>query len=274
MGGDPQAIKGRGGVKVRDFGQIDAPIHLFGGPYSNFQATEAFARLVGDAPAICTGDVVAYGANPAETVGLVRASGWPVVAGNCERQIAAGADECGCGFGADTVCDLLSREWYPYSTAQIGDRDRQWMGDLPDIGMFTHQGRRYAVIHGGVTSISRYLWPSSAEVGFVYEIEALEAITGQVDGIVAGHSGIAFHRQIGRHHWINAGAIGMPPHDGRPETRFARLENGEVTFLRLCYDHGKASEAMVQAGLTQGYHQALVTGIWPSEEVLPTELRR
>ena len=261
-------------MKVHDFGQFDGPLLLFGGPTSNFQATVAFAKIATDVPAICTGDVVAYGANPVETVALVRARGWPVVAGNCERQIAAGADDCGCGFGADTACDLLSRGWYPFAASRIATDDRKWMEDLPDFGLFTHQGRRYAVIHGGVTAINRYLWPSSADVDFVHEIDALEVAVGQIDGIVAGHAGIAFHRRIGRHQWINAGAIGLPPHDGRPETRFARLDRGEVTFKRLSYDHLAAAEAMSRAGLTQGYHQTLKTGIWPSEDVLPPEMRR
>ena len=261
-------------MKVEDFGRFDGPVLLFGGPYSNAQATEAFAAIAGNTPAICTGDVVGYGANPSETVALMRARQWPVIAGNCERQIAQGAEDCGCGFGANTVCDLLSRDWYPFAAANVGDEERLWMANLPDIGLFSHQNRRYAVIHGGMTSISRFLWPSSADADFAHEIKALEATTGQVDGIVAGHSGIAFHRRIGRHQWINAGAIGLPPHDGRPETRFARLENGEVTFERLSYDHESAVAAMEEAGLTQGYHHTLTTGIWPTEDVLPPELRR
>ncbi|MGI9389757.1 MAG: metallophosphoesterase family protein [Boseongicola sp.] len=261
-------------MRVQDFGRIDQPVLLFGGPYSNIQATEAFVNLVSNSPAICTGDVVAYGANPSETVALIRASGWPVVAGNCERQIAAGADDCGCGFGEQTVCDRLSKDWYSFAKGKISENDRRWMVDLPDIGLFSHLDRRYAVIHGGVNSINRYIWPSSAEADFEYEIAALEAEIGQVDGIVAGHSGMPFHRWIGRHQWINAGAIGLPPHDGRTQTRFARLDNGEVTIERLSYDYDSAISAMIQAGLTQGYNQSLATGIWPSEDVLPPELRR
>jgi len=260
-------------MKVRDFGRIDGPVLLFGGPYSNAHATEAFAEIANNTPAICTGDVVAYGGNPSETIALVRARKWPVVAGNCKRRFAEGADNCACGFGANTTCDLLSRDWYPFAAANVAEEDRLWMANLPDFGLFSHQDRRYAVIHGGVTSISRFLWPSSEEADFVLEIAALEAVTGQVDGIIAGHSDIAFHRRIGRHQWINAGAIGLPPHDGRPETRFARLENGEVAFERLGYDHQGAAAAMAGAGLTQGYHHSLVTGVWPSEDVLPPELR-
>ncbi|MEL6315485.1 MAG: hypothetical protein AAFQ60_15735, partial [Pseudomonadota bacterium] len=57
-------------MKLKDLGEIDTEVVLFGGPYSNLHATRALldevARL--DAKAICTGDVVAYGADPSATL--------------------------------------------------------------------------------------------------------------------------------------------------------------------------------------------------------------
>ena len=259
---------------VRDFGHFDAPVVLFGGIYSNLHALEALIKAVGDGPAISTGDLVAYAALPSETVARFRALGWPTIAGNCERQIADGAEECGCGFDDGSACDLLSRGWYPHALTAIGADDRDWMAVLPDIGTFVQKGRRYAVIHGGASDIARFIWPTTVQADFETEIALVENAVGAVDGIVAGHSGIAFHRMIGRHQWINAGAVGLPPHDGRSETRFAVLDAGDVVIHRLSYDHEAARVAMEKAGLTQGYHEALTSGIWPSEDVLPTELRR
>ena len=96
---------------VRDFGNFDTPVVLFGGAYSNRHALEALIEDVGDAPVISTGDLVGYCADPAETVSLFRSLGWATIAGNCERQIAADADDCGCGFDDGSACDLLSRGW-------------------------------------------------------------------------------------------------------------------------------------------------------------------
>ena len=261
-------------MRIADFGRFSGPVALFGGPYSNLQATAAFRRATPGIPALCTGDVVAYGADAAETVALVREAGWAVVAGNCERQVAAGADDCGCGFDKDSSCDLLSRDWYPAALAACDVDTREWMAGLPDVGVFQHDGRRYAVIHGGATAISRFLWPSTPEAEFAVEIEAVEALVGPVDGIVAGHCGIAFQQRVAGRHWINAGALGLPPHDGRTETRYAVLADGEAMIRRLSYDHEGARMAMEAKGLTQGYHRTLTTGIWPSEDVLPPELRR
>ena len=79
------------------------------------------------------------------------------------------------------------------------------------------------------------------------------------------------HFNYGR--WINAGVIGMPPHKGSPQTQYAILDAGVVRFFDLSYDHDAASDDMRCQGLPSGYADALQTGYWPSEDVLPPELR-
>ena len=264
---------------VQDLGSLDGQVLLFGGPYSNLVATRALLKKAQDLGAaadhmICTGDTVAYCADAAETVTAIRGAGCPVVAGNCEKQLASNAMDCGCGFEAGSTCDLLSAGWYAVADKTIGGDDRAWMKGLPDIVTFRHHGRRVAVIHGGVTDISRFLWQVSPEAAFVEEIGCLRDQVGQVDMVVAGHCGIAFQRRVGSVDWINAGAIGLPPNDGEPQTRYALLEAGRAEIRNLSYDHEAAATQMETCGLTQGYHNALRTGYWPSEEVLPLALRR
>ena len=74
--------------------------------------------------------------------------------------------------------------------------------------------------------------------------------------------------------WFNSGAIGMPAHNGNSTTSYGILDAGSFTIHDLSYDHQTAQNAMINAGLDQGYHTALETGYWPSEEVLPMDLRR
>ena len=278
MGADVHPFKGPFSgyvaMKVQDLGRFDGPVVLFGGVYSNEHALLALIKAIGGRDAICTGDIVGYCAAPNTATALFSAEDYWSVAGNCERQLADGSEDCGCGFDDGSACSILSQDWWPYLLKTATPDVVTWLHNLPDIGIFTHCGRRFAVLHGGATSNSRFLWPSTDEADFVHEIEALEANVGAVDGIVAGHSGIAFHRWIDGRQWINAGAIGMPPHDGRAETRYAVLASGEVTFERLSYDHEAAAIAMQNAGITQGYEKTLQSGIWPSEDILPDALRR
>jgi len=116
--------------------RVDGALVVFGGPYSNLEATRAVlgeaARL--EIPAdrlICTGDVVAYGTDPAAaTVELVRGSVRHVVMGNCEQSIAAGSADCGCGFPAESTCQRLSAAWFAHATRELnadarGSADRR-----------------------------------------------------------------------------------------------------------------------------------------------------
>lgn len=263
----------------RDLGRLEGDVLVFGGAYSNLQAAEALiavARSAGisSSNVLGTGDLVAYGADPVACAERLLDWGVRSIAGNCEIQLARGADDCGCGFGSGTVCDRLSRGWFAHADAQVGPELRLRLGGLPHYAVFAHHGLRYGMIHGGVRDVSRFIWPTDPPEVFAEEIAAFERIAGRVDVIVAGHCGIPFMRESGKVLWLNAGAIGLPPHDGRPMTRYARLSAGGPRIERLDYDHLTARAAMERAGLTQGYHAALETGIWPSEDVLPSALRR
>lgn len=265
-------------MKHHDLGVLDGDVLLFGGPYSNSHALEALlaqaqAAGIGGARIICTGDVVAYCGAPRACVDMMRASGAAVLAGNCEIQLAQGAQDCGCGFEEGTTCDRLSASWYAYAQAQLGAQARAWMGALPDVLSFTHQGQRYGVLHGGVTDVARFVWETDEDAVFAREWAALEAITGPVDAVIAGHSGIPFLKLTARGPWMNAGVIGMPPHDGAPQTRFAILSGGTMRIERLSYDVEGAMAQMRAAGLPPEYREALQTGYWPSEDVLPEALR-
>ncbi len=253
---------------------LDAPWLVFGGPYSNLQATRAVleeARRRGIPPrrVLCTGDVVAYGADARATTDLVMASGIHVVMGNCEEQLAADAEDCGCGFEEGTACDALSGAWYAHARREVTPAQRAWMGSLPQRLMLAlPDGRRLAAIHGGAREINRFLFPSAPDAVLAEELAA----TG-CEGVIAGHSGIPFLRRLGAGLWLNAGAVGMPADDGTPRGWFAVLTpepRGLYVALRAFdYPHAAAAAAMRAARLPEGYAAALGSGRWPSEDVLP-----
>lgn len=266
---------------VRDLRRLSGDVLVYGGPYSNLEAAEALfdvADSIGIPPErrICTGDVAAYCADPVATAECHIERGGAVVAGNCERQLAQDAEDCGCGFDDGSACDLLSRGWYPFARSALSGRHdlRRFFATCPDLITFEHGRRRVAVIHGGVRDIARFVWETSPDPVFQEEIAAINALIGPVDIVLAGHSGIPFARQIGETTWLNAGVIGMPANDGSPETRYLLLSEDRHRVERLRYDHTHTAAKMRAAGLVQGYDQALLSGDWPSEDVLPPELRR
>jgi predicted phosphodiesterase len=266
-------------LRMMDLGELSGNLLLYGGPYSNFQATKTLLdtadRLgIGPQNRICTGDVLAYCAGVKETLALMRRRGGAVLAGNCEVQLGQGAGDCGCGFATGSLCSSLSESWYRHASALLSGDDRRWLASRPDRISFRHAGRRYVVIHGGAREVSRFLWPVSDEVEFASEIKYLQGEAGAFDAVIAGHCGIAFERRIGAVRWINPGAVGMPANDGCPDTRYAILSDGSLRLKRLSYDPATTIKQMQAAGLTQGYDRCLKTGVWPSQEVLPDALKR
>ena len=252
---------------------LTGPVLVFGGPYSNLQATQAILaqadrRQIPPSNVICTGDLVAYCANPRETIDLVRRSGIHVVMGNCDEQLALGADDCACGYPAGSTCDLLSAQWYAYANAQLDDDARQWLGTLPKRLDIVLADRRLAVIHGSVSTINAYVFATASRDTFRAQLD----LAG-TDGVIGGHSGLPFTRMIEGRVWHNAGVIGMPANDGTPLVWYSVLtpvRSGlHIEHCALAYDHATAAQAMAQANLPEGYRIALGTGIWPSNDVLP-----
>jgi predicted phosphodiesterase len=257
---------------VRDLGNLDGPVLVFGGPHGNLAATEALRALsetFGFAPerTICTGDMIAYCAEPEETVRLVREWGISVIMGNCEEALASSAPDCGCGFDEGSTCSALSVEWYRHADERVSDKSRAWMAALPRALRFELNGKSILVVHGGVSRINHFLFASDTK-----EIRGELALAG-TDMVLAGHCGIPFGQRYGEKAWLNAGVIGMPANDGTTDGWFMLLEpegrRVKATWHRLAYDAETTRRRMMEAGLRAGYAETVLSGLWPSEDVLP-----
>ncbi|HEY7609168.1 MAG TPA: metallophosphoesterase family protein [Alphaproteobacteria bacterium] len=261
-------------TRERDLGDLDGPVLVFGGPYSNLEAARAIraeAKRLGIPPArtISTGDIVAYCADPGATVALIRDWGIPVVLGNVEEQLGAGAEDCACGFTPGSACATLSAQWYAHAEREITQDDRRWMAGLPRLVRFTLGGRRLAAIHGAVSRINGWVFASTPAADKLAEM----ALAG-ADGVVAGHCGLPFIDLPGGRLWCNAGTVGMPANDGTPRVWYALLtpERGGaigVELRPLDYDFVRAAQKMRRSGLAESYAGALETGLWPPVDILP-----
>ncbi len=269
----PDALGAASGAMAVPLLITDGPVLVFGGCYSNLQATEALlaeAARLGIPPArmICTGDVVAYGADPAPVIALIRAAGIATVMGNCEEQLAAEAEDCGCGFAPGSRCERLSAAWFTYASAHVDHPTRRWMAGLPRRLDLLIGGHRFAVVHGAPSRINRFVFASAPDADLGHEI----AETG-TDGVIGGHCGLPFTRRLGARLWHNAGVIGLPANDGTPRGWFSLLIPGrdglDIRHLPLAYDHRAAAAAMRRAGLPEDYAETLESGVWPNFDILP-----
>lgn len=257
---------------MTDVARFDAPLLIFGGPYSNLAATRAMQSraLELGIPAsrvICTGDVIAYCAEPVETLDLIRDWGIGVVMGNCEESLANGEEDCGCGFEADSECSILAVTWYEYANRRVSKAQRQWMRNLPRSIDFVMAQTRFRVIHASLDSINEFVFASSDQQNRQAQIH-----DAGVGAVIGGHSGIPFGQQLGEGFWLNAGVIGMPANDGGNHGWYMLLEprgdSVEASWHRLNYEHARSSSSTIAAGM-RAYGEALSTGLWPSVDILP-----
>ena len=252
---------------------MDGPVLVFGGPYSNLEATrallaEAARRGIPPRRILCTGDIVAYAADAGATLDLVRRSGIAAIMGNCEESLGSGAGDCGCGYAEGSACDLLAAEWYAHAVRSLDPEQRAWMAALPRRLDVALAGKRLAVVHGSARQINRFLFASTPEAVKREELDAAGC-----DGVIAGHCGIPFTEIVDGRLWHNAGAIGMPANDGTPRVWFSVLtptpDGVDIEHAALGYDHAAAAAKMRAAHLPEGYAASLETGLWPSCDVLP-----
>lgn len=256
-----------------DLGDLEGPVLVFGGPYSNLAATcamQATAQSLG-IPAdqvFCTGDTVAYCAEPSETVAALRDWGCHVLMGNCEEALAGQASDCGCGFEAGTTCSTLSVEWYRYANDRLSRTECDWMRELPREIRFRLGDRRFLLVHGSVERINAFVFASDPT-----EMKQRQLAIAESDVVIGGHCGLPFGECLENGYWLNAGAIGMPANDGTPDGWFLLLHSVgaglEASWRRLAYDSRPSRAAMQIARLSLPYADCLETGLWPSLDVLP-----
>jgi predicted phosphodiesterase len=256
-----------------DLGERRGPVLIFGGPYSNLQASQEMLAIAKthNIPAgnlICTGDVVAYCAEPEATVALMRQAGVISVMGNCEESFGFGQDDCGCGFAPGTACDVASKTWYAHASAVLSEASRAWMRSCPRSLRFSLNGHSFRVIHGALDEISRFIFASDAAAIKWRQLNQI----GE-DVIVAGHCGLPFVEPLGERLWLNPGVIGVPANDGTTRVWYGLLQcvgnDIKIELKSFSYDHNLAARRMRATGLPPGYATALTTGLWPAMDVLP-----
>ncbi len=260
-----------------NLGNIDGRMLIFGGPYSNLAATRAMqlkAQALNIPPEriICTGDLVAYCAEPVETIELIQDWGIPVVMGNCEESLAADSDDCGCGFDEGSACSILSDTWFKYANSLVKNPQRRWMVSLPRSIRFLYSDLDCRVIHAGLSSINRFIFESDSLVDKGNQIKQAAA-----DVVISGHSGLPFGQKTESGYWLNAGVIGMPANDGSADTWYMLLDSNSrgavASWHRLSYSVERSQRSTRAAGMVE-YARALVDGLWPSLDVLPVVERK
>jgi len=231
--------------------------------HGNLEALEAVLdELTRSAPdrVICLGDIVGYGANPAECVRLLREKGISCIAGN--HDYAAAGRIATEYFNYEAQCSIA------WTQAALSAEEKEFLAEIP----LTLRDDRFLCFHGALPNPAAFeyiLTPRDAALCF----QALDAEIG-----VCGHTHVPWKAiesedspalqpldtlalDDGCRCLINVGSVGQP-RDGEPlacifhfdsERRSGRLE-------RVAYDVGTAARKILAAGLPEINAYRLLVG--------------
>jgi predicted phosphodiesterase len=236
--------------------------------HSNREALSAVLSFVKRKPwdkAVFLGDLVGYGANPNQTVDLLR-SLRPLVA------IRGNHDKVCSGLEDGELFNRMALEAAMWTRRKLTRGNLQWLRSLPQ-GPVVVDGR-FAISHGTPIDEDAYIFG---------ELEALNVFRQtDFDLCFFGHShfpvifalspdaittvltvapSFRFRLKPGVRYLINPGSVGQP-RDGNPLCSFAIYdsETQMVSIHRLSYPVRRAQEKILKAGLPRPLADRLALG--------------
>jgi len=255
------------------FGRVAA----FGGAYSHHLALQALfddARRRGVEAIYGLGDLGGFGPHPENLRALVDRPGLHCIQGNYEQSLAAGEEDCNCGY-TDPRDNHFAALSYAYTAAGCSAEFKAWMGSLPEQRRIRVGKRELQLVHGSPRQVNEFLFRSTSPVPF---LERLVDRCG-ADGFLCTHSGLHWHRRLpsGRD-VVNVGVIGRPANDGHPHVWYCVLEargaDLAVELVPLRYDHERLAREMREELLPPEFVETILTGWWTTcLEILPAKER-
>jgi putative phosphoesterase len=199
--------------------------------HGNLPALEAVlgdARSVGVGRWLVGGDVVLFGAWPAETLARLHEladAAW--LRGNTDRWLIDDSDRPPLATAAAEDC----RE-------ALGDTGVRELGGLP----FDVREGETLFVHASAASDMRSFWPEPGDD----EDELLDATSASVRLLVFGHTHLPFAREARGIRLVNPGSVGMP-FDGDHRAAWAVVhDDGRVEHRRVAYDHERSAAAIAE----------------------------
>lgn len=233
--------------------------------HGNLPALEAVAADIhrrGVDQIICLGDNLSGPLLPRETAQFLMASGWPILAGNHERQILEWQPDAG---GASDG----------YALSTLGTAELNWLRALQPMWQWAPD---IFLCHGTPRSDCEHFLetPRLGVLGLATAAEIAERLGGQTSALVAcGHSHLPrFLRTASGQVLVNPGSVGLQAYvddeparyvveRGTPDATYAIVERignaWHCSQHAVPYDHASMA-ALAQRNGRLDWAQALLTG--------------
>lgn len=237
-------------------------IAIFSDLQGNSAATEAVLREIETEQPDAVynlGDLVGYGAEPNETIDLIRERAIPTIMGNYDDGIGFDRDECGCAY-KDQVEAARGQQSHFWTRGVTTPENKAYLRTLPPEIRFEADGKRFRLVHGSPRRMNEYLFEDRDQRSLARIAQGADA-----DVLVFGHTHTPWVREIEGVLFINDGSVGKPK-DGDPRAAWTLLtiepdKPVSVGIRRVPYDVARMAAAIRAAeGLPDAYAPALETG--------------
>lgn len=204
------------------------------------------AGALGCDTAWCVGDVVGRGPHPGEVIDELRSLAIATIQGNWDEAVGLRREHPGVAWPSEEAeaAGLASLAWTVQRTT---DDQRAWLRHLPEAHRLTLDGRSIFLFHGSPQRQNEYLWSDRPSRVFA----RISSDFGD-DLVCFGNTHEAFHRVVGKSHFVAAGSVGCGSAED-PTVRYAviDLDGAElmVNFRSVAYDHLAVEEEMRALGL-------------------------
>jgi len=224
--------------------------------HSNLEALTAVLSMI-DAiqpdNILCLGDIVGYGANPAECVDLIRARGIPAVCGNHDLGAA--------GVLEEEQFSEAARRGLEWSRKYLSSEQLEYLRSLP----LTIDHPDFKAVHSSpdVPMEFRYLFqPLDAAESFDHFSQYLCFVGHTHRPVIFSHAGVEHKIMKDRQYIVNVGSVGQP-RDGDWRGCFVLFdsERWSVNHVRVEYDNNMARHKIIDAGLPQKLGDRLMVGV-------------
>ena len=195
----------------------------------------------------CLGDVVGRGPHPAEVVDELRALAVPTIQGNWDDAVAQHREHPGVAW-VDTDAEAAGGASLEWTIGHLSDDQRSWLRQLPGSMRLEVEDRSVLLFHGSPTRQNELLWSDRPSRDFV------RIVSDQGDDLLCfGNTHEAFHRMVGKSHFVAAGSVGCGTLDEMTaQYAVIDVEGADlvVNFRAVPYDHFRVEADMQAAGLS------------------------
>jgi len=239
------------------------PVAIISDIHANLPALTAVLddiENLGIEECVCLGDIVGYGAQPAECIELLQSRNLcAILRGNHDAYVAA--DEELPNVSAETA------EVIRWTRGQLTPDQRAWLGALP----MTWKGTDYEVVHASLHQPEQWgyvLEPAAAAQHFAHQSKPLCFIghSHQPKMFVEGEDRALDITSLesvrsDRKQVVNVGSVGQP-RDKDEQACYVvyRRAEQDVWWRRIPYDIAAAQQAILAAGLPGKYAHRLSLG--------------